>query len=198
MDKSGLFFDAKAFEKKLTNFEKTQMPFAAAKALTDTAKDVQQELSEQLPRWIDRPTPFTQRAFGVVRATKNRLQSEVFVKAIQEQYLKYAIEGGTRTPKGTPGGSMKLNKYGNVPSLRGNKKLKALLSKPNVFRSTIKGIDGIWQRNRGGLKLLFNLNPKPINYEKRFPFERIAYRTAAARLHINLKRTLDHAIKTAK
>ena len=45
-----------------------QIPFAAAKALTATAQDVQAELTAELPVVLDRPTPFTLNAFGIQTA----------------------------------------------------------------------------------------------------------------------------------
>ena len=110
-----------------------QIPFATAKALTDTAKDVQRELNTTIDQVFDRPVPFTQKAIGVTFANKATLTSRVFVKDMQAAYLGLQISGGTRTPKKRalviPGNLLPLNQYGNIPK----GKIKALLARPDVF-----------------------------------------------------------------
>ncbi|MFL9926012.1 hypothetical protein PQR62_17175 [Herbaspirillum lusitanum] len=95
-----------------------QIPFAAAKGLTATAKDAQGKLTSALPNQLDRPTPFTMKAFGIEPATKQKLYAKVFVKQDQLKYLGFQIAGGVRTPVRralvVPKG-VRLNQYGNRP-----------------------------------------------------------------------------------
>ena len=126
-----------------------QLPFAMARALTATAWDIQRHITEELPNYLDRPTPFTRKAFGVQRANKRELRARVFVKDRQSRYLKYQVEGGTRTPKGraivvpyTRGGAIKLNKYGNLPRGR----VAKLIAQNKTFSGTVKGTPGVWRR----------------------------------------------------
>ncbi len=105
-------------KKTLSDVAKTQLPFAIARALTDTAKDVQRLLTAALPRQLDRPTPFTMRAFAVTPATKKTLTSKVYIKPDQWKYLKLQVEGGVRKPSKRAlilPKSLKLNQYGNMP-----------------------------------------------------------------------------------
>lgn len=48
-----------------------QLPFAAARALTETARKARAAVTASLPQVLDRPTPFTMNAFTVKEATKN-------------------------------------------------------------------------------------------------------------------------------
>lgn len=171
-----------------------QLPFATAKALTDLAKDVQAEEKGQLPKHIDRPTPFTQRAFGVRRATKRQLESRVFIKRIQQEYLRIQIEGGTRTIPGAGTGVpfvRKLNRYGNIPGRR-----KGLL-KAGEFIANIKGISGVWKRIGRGVRLMVAFESKVV-YKKRFDFYSIGIKRADKRWPALFSAALDNAIRTAR
>ena len=76
-----------------------QIPFATAKALTQTAKDVQRAETAEIGKVFDRPIPFTRSAVGITSATKQSLSAKVFLKDIQAAYLKLQVEGGQRFPK---------------------------------------------------------------------------------------------------
>lgn len=192
----------KEVERAFSDLERKQVPFAAAKALTQTAKQVQKELERQLPIKLDRPTPFTRRAFGTVRATKSRLRSTIFVKDLQAEYLSFAIHGGHRDPDNKRilmPKNIKLNKYGNIANLKDGKKVKALLAKPNTFKGTVKGVPGIWQRvNRNKkVKLLIRFETG-AEYKPRFPFFQIAGGVARAKVSRNFVDALEFAVKTAR
>lgn len=172
-----------------------QVPFATAKALTDTARDVQRAIVDQLPTVFDRPTPFTQRGVGITYATKSTLTSRVFLRDIQREYLRIQVTGGTRSPKKValvvPSG-IDLNAYGNIP----RNKIKALLARKDVFSGKVRGVGGIWQRTNGRLRLLVAYEPK-ATYERRFPFGAIARQTIERRLLPNFRAALAQAIGTA-
>ena len=98
------------------------MPFAAVLGLTMTAKKVAKVEQRMMVRELDRPTLFTIKGVRWQGASKNdfktgRLHSRVYLMPTQAEYLRYQIEGGTRTPKGTaiavPTSNVKLNRYGN-------------------------------------------------------------------------------------
>lgn len=183
---------------KLRGVQKKQIPFAVAKALSDTAWDVAKEESKQMPAKLDRPTPFSVKAFWVIRATKQKLVATVFIKPIQAAYLKFQVDGGTRRPKGKAmpvPGDVRLNQYGNMSK----GKIKALLSDPRNFSGVIHGNGGIWQRQKnGGVKLLVAWE-KTAQYERdRFPFYKIAIGKAKAVIGSNLRRAIDSAMRSAK
>lgn len=84
------------------NVAERQVPFAAAQALTWTAKDVAGAETNEMSSVFDRPTPFTLNAPYVRPATKQTLQAEVGLKdqAGHRHYLPIEIGGGSRPQKG--------------------------------------------------------------------------------------------------
>lgn len=182
--------------RKLNGSLKRQIPFAMSKALNDTTFDAKRDLEAGLHRHLDNPTPFTIRAFGVRRSSKTKLTATIFIKDIQAEYLRYAIDGGRRDKNVQPV-NIRVNKYGNIPGLRGGRKIAKLLAKPNTFKANINGTIGIWQRNKSGLKLLATLDSKPV-YKKRYPFEDIGIRSFKRHLLPNARKSVINAIRTAR
>lgn len=190
----------KEVKKQLLNFERKQLPFATAKALTDTAKDAQRAVTAQIPRKIDRPTRFTMNAVGFDRATKRRLESAVFIKPIQAVYLRWQIEGGTRVADGAgtgvPTRNKSLNRYGNIPGRRAG-----LVKGPNEFIATINGVSGVWRRSRSKRdrrpKLLIAFE-RAVKYQKRLPFYRIAENTARNQFPRRFNSAIALALATAR
>lgn len=96
-----------------------QVDYAAAVALTKTAKLAQEAVTSALPQTFDRPVPFTRNAVAIKPARRSDLAAEVFVKDKQAEYLAIQETGGTRQPK--PGSPInvpvgaRLNQYGNLP-----------------------------------------------------------------------------------
>jgi len=114
-----------------------QIPFAAALALTETARQVKQAEYEAMPKVFDRPTPFTLNSLRVKSATKQDLTAAVFFREFAakgtpaNKYLGPEVFSGERQlkrsevalaargliPKGTylvPGKKAPLDKYGNL------------------------------------------------------------------------------------
>lgn len=164
-------------------YAQKQTRFATAVALTRTAFQIVQEEKATLPRHLDRPTPFTSRAFRYERATKDRLRASVYVAPIQEQYLKYQVLGGTRTSGIVIPVEQTVNRYGNIPGLRGGRVIHRLAGRPDIFVGQPKwgasyGPAGVWQRMGQGmgryLRLLMAFEQEAKYKDDRFPFFRIA------------------------
>lgn len=168
----------RAVERDLSDAARNQVPFATSLALNEMAKEVQEVETARLEKVLDRPTPFTKRAYAMRRSTKRRLEARVFVKTIQARYLEAQEEGGTRTPKRralvVPAGIRK-NKYGNIA--RGA--VKRNLAKPAVFSGTPRGGGkgpGVYQRK--GKRLV-----KLVSYARRAKYTpRLGFKRNAARL----------------
>ncbi|TCS37473.1 hypothetical protein EDC30_104277 [Paucimonas lemoignei] len=189
-----------AVRKNLTDIAKKQLPFAVAKGLTATAKDTQGVLTEALPRQLDRPTPFTMRAFAITPATKSKLYAKVFVKPDQWKYLTYQFEGGDRKPTGRAlvlPKNVKLNQFGNMQ----RRAIKQLLAKKNVFSGVVDGVPGIYLRKQfasgTGVQLLVGYADQ-VRYRKRYPFQAIAQRSVSKAFDRNFKRALDEALASAR
>jgi hypothetical protein len=185
---------------KFKRLERKQMPFAASKALNETAKDIVKAEQDALDKHIDRPTPFTKKAFVIKFASKRRLIAHVRVKRIQEEYLKWQVYGGTRPAKNTAipvPVNIRLNKYGNIS--RGG--ISKALAKSKVFSGIPQGKTqkqaGIYQVMGGKrsrrLRLLAAYEKK-AEYRKRFPFYDVAEDTTRR----VFKRNLDKSVAYAK
>lgn len=129
--------DIKQALRLLDNFDRRQIPFVVAKALTKTAQDSQRAIKEAMPRVFENPTPYTLNGTFVKPATKQRLEATVKLKdesfkgTPANKYLGPSIFGGQRNikrverlltgrgilPAGmsvVPGEGAKLDQYGNI------------------------------------------------------------------------------------
>lgn len=181
-----------------TNIQKKQIPFATAGAINKTLFQLRKEMGKQTLKKLDRPTPFTQRGFLVATAKKTKLKGMLFLRDAVEEYLQYQIDGGIRsTGKNIPipyKPNARLNKYGNIIGKR-----TGLIKKNTQFFGTVKGIDGVWERQKkdNRLKLIIGFT-KTAAYEPKFPFYVIADRFVAANFDKNFSEKFAHALRSAK
>jgi hypothetical protein len=197
--------DLKGLSKDLTALERTQLPYATALALTATAKAVQAGETAALSEVFDRPTPFTQRAFGVKGATKATLTAVVFAKDIQAEYLSPFAEGSARQQlrgkRGLPvPKNLRPNQYGNLP--RGT--LGRLRGRKDVFFGAVKTrtgetVSGVWQRpgKRGGLKLLLRWT-SGVELHQNLHYRERAAKIVAATFPGAMRAALARAIATIR
>ena len=92
-----------------------QIRYAAARALTEAARDYDRVATVLMRQTRDRPTPFSQRAVRSRGANASNLQARVFVMPIQAAYLAPHVDGGTVSaskPSPTP---IAENKDGTLP-----------------------------------------------------------------------------------
>jgi hypothetical protein len=131
-----------------------QIPFAAARGVTALAKIVQTAETAALSSNLDRPTPFTKRAFAVTPATKATMTAVVYAKDIQARYLA-PVELGSKQVVRKSALLMPVdiakNAYGNIPAGA----LRRLKGNPNIFVGKIKTksgemVGGVWQRTGAG------------------------------------------------
>ena len=185
--------DLKPLIKHMSKVQKKQIPFAAANAINATLFDVMKAEKAQLPKKLDRPTPYTMKAFKINKAKKSMLVGDIHVMPERYKYLKYAIEGGTRTGNiGDPTKHAKLNKFGNIPMRK-----KGLIKNKKQFIQTINGVSGVWERSKQGTKLMVAFE-NSVTYKKRFPFFKIADGVARKKFQRNFKKSLARAMATAR
>lgn len=121
---------------RMSVVERNSVPFWTAAALTQTAKDIQGALVDEMSRVFDRPTRFTLNALYVKPANKRELTAAVMFKegfgSIPAwRYLGPEVEGGVRPRKSyerrlieigamradeyaVPGAGVKLDAHGNI------------------------------------------------------------------------------------
>lgn len=176
--------------------DKKQVPFAASRAINSTLKFVHRAETAALSRYLDRPTPFTLRAYRIKYSNKTNLSGAVYAAPIQNKYLSPQVYGGeVAFPKShpVPGERVKLNAYGNLP----RKATKAA----NVYAETTKaGLRGSWKVT-GKKKKKITLVAHFVNratYQQRLPFDRIATEVFSRRFPGEMAKAFEFAIKTAR
>lgn len=117
-----------------------QYRFAAALALTKLAQAGRDAVRTESASVLDKPTPFTQRGYIASPARKGDtlLQSAVDVLPAQANYLRYQIEGGSRSPSKVAQrlpSDVQLNDYGNLPAGL----IRQLVARARAGKRTTKG-----------------------------------------------------------
>lgn len=185
---------------------KSQVPFATALALNDTAADGKLAAEDAMRDELDRPTPFTQRGLYQGRASKDRLQAVVGFRAIQGGYMRKQIEGGVREPEGRAlliPKAIRLNQYGNMA----RRAVAQAMGRGTTFvASRGKGKTGhlrpgIYRRDgrKGAKKLsLMVAFADRARYGKRFDFRGAVLERARQVYRAHFARRLNEALRTAR
>jgi len=191
----------KQFSKGLTNFEKTQMPFAIATGINSTLFGLKKEMSKQAEKKLDRPTPATKNGFFIKRANKKKQFGFLAIKDFVAEYLKYQIDGGTRSgSKKIPvpyTKNIRLNKYGNISG----KKSGLIKNANKQFIATIGGVTGVFQKHgKGGKqsKLIIGFKDSVTYNKKPFKFYTIGRSYINNTYNRNLDKAFRKAMRTAK
>ncbi|EMD3747711.1 hypothetical protein VQ366_004895 [Salmonella enterica] len=98
-----------------------QTPFALSRALTETARKIEQAEKKALQRKLESPTPFTVNSVRSKGATKSRPVAKVFVMDKAAEYLEPFEFGGVHHLNGKAllnPKDIRLNKYGNIAKNR--------------------------------------------------------------------------------
>lgn len=199
--------NVKQFTQNIKRLSKDQIPFATSLAINKTADDVANAITAQMPKKLDRPTPFTLQAYRTrggrfkgKRARKNDLTAILIPGKAQAEYLSYQVFGGTRTPRGQAIGvpyqpNARLNKFGNVPNRRAG-----LVKRKTEFVANINGVEGVWRRfGRGGKQLkLIHAFENQVSYRPRLPIFKIANGVIRSRMARNFRTSYLRAIRTAR
>lgn len=185
------------FAKLSRELKKTekQVERATTMAVNKVGFDVKDKLTNDMDRYIDRPTPFTKKAWLVRRSGKKTI---VQLKDIQAEYLQWQILGGTqRARRGqpiiVPQRHARINKYGNITGKR-----SGLIKRKTEFIAEINGTLGVWRRVGGkrnpGLKLIHAIQ-KTLKHKKVYPVFEIAEKEIKKQYPIKLKRSMEKVFK---
>tara|TARA_Y100001963_G_C6653844_1_gene387045 strand:- start:47 stop:694 length:648 start_codon:yes stop_codon:yes gene_type:complete len=207
--------DVKKLTKRIDKQYRRQIPFATSVALNSTAFDARADVQEALPKFLDRPSPFTIKGVQVKKSSKKKLISAVgfasktFGKLPAgtgippAEYMKRLIKGGTRNPYNKyiaiPATKRDQNKYG---SLKRGQVRRLLSNKAKYFGGVPKGNEnwgfGIWERTgKGGRKSIRKrvIFVDQAKYEKKFPFKRLVVQTIKKTFSKNFQKAFKNAIK---
>ena len=201
----------KEFTKGLNSFQKKQVPFVAARTLTDTAFKVRENaISKSFPQAFKNSTVASRMAKGRLRVMKAQkrdynmgmLSAKVLDKSSNPlEYLVTHQRGGTKRPKS--------GDYVAVPSAKMKKKLGIrrnpqwrpanLRNKPN-FKTFEKGkyVRGKSEQAimKGGERFYSLVRTVPI--PKRLFFEENAERTVQKKIQYIWTAQLNRALQTSK
>jgi hypothetical protein len=200
--------DLDRLSKQLTNIQREQVPFATSKALNTVAGDVANAITAQMSRYLDNPTPFTQKAyqsrshtFKGQRATKRSLFVDITPGKIQEAYLRFQIEGGIRKPAQTaifvPTRVSPKNKYGNVT--RGQR--KRMVAGEGKFFSAGQREEktpGVYKRTGKETIQPMAFYVEQASYTPIFPIDKIAGGVVKNRFGLRFDQALKRALATAR
>lgn len=205
-----------------------QLAFATSQALNSVAFDARTSINSSTRQYFQSPTNFTQKAFFVEKSSKRTLEAIVFAEAAagrsRARYLRYGIQGGTRSQKGfelkflaevaatrsIPSGAqliptefVKLNASGNVALATIKRIQEGLNTKGNgtFFVGTPKGGDrpaGIYRRSKYKLFPYFIATNQKAKYRVRFPIDEIAAKVASRRFSGYLTSSLEKALASAR
>ena len=181
----------------LSKTHKEQIPFATSNAINMTLFQLRKEMGKQTTKHLDRPTPFTQKGFVVDKAKKTTLKGILFIKDIVASYLKFQIDGGTRSTGKNIAipykQNARLNKFGNIVGKR-----SGLVKKSNQFIGNIGGVDGVFERQkRGGQKLIIGFK-RSVEYRPRFPFYTIAANFTKNMFDRNFSKAFVRAVRSSR
>jgi hypothetical protein len=188
-----------------------QMPYAASRALNDSAKKAVEALNQSTNQYFDRPTRFTQSGYRVSSfSNKANLTAELNPKPIQARYLTPSIVGGVRPQRPSerrlggiatawsPGSDARRNANGNMSKAALIKALQGGGSFFTVKAQQGKLRPGIYQRiNRGAVKSILSFNRLP-SIPKRWPVERIAMASLNASWAPLMNKYMEEALRTAR
>ncbi len=207
--------------KYMSDLQKNQLPFATAKALTMTAKDVQAEVIKTLPERFTLRTPWYKTwpyGFLITPAIKTRLEATVYSKA---PFMTLQEEGGVKTPRGrmiaVPTNNIRRTKRDLIKEdqrpayllkgyrLRGASKAKGMGKRAErsgniAFIKEINGVLGIWQRVGRGkdtTRLMYTLIPR-ADIQPRLFFYQTGKKVVDMKFNQNFGTAMNDALRTAK
>lgn len=121
--------------------------------LSAMAFEGHQHQRQEIPKSLNKPTPFTIRGIAFTRPSAGKLESSVYVKPIQAEYLARMVRGGVRNPIRQfvfiPARSQQTNPYGNMPRSRRRRYLSS---------------DKLRARGKGGSRHVFVRNGSKSEY----------------------------------
>ena len=180
--------------KDFNRLEKKQLPYASMNSINKIMSMMKPYFKTVTRKVFNNPTPFTQNAFHFFKANLKSMGGVFFIKDAQQDYLKYQIDGGIRSTGKkipVPYYHARLNKYGNIIGKR-----SGLLKKSTQFIGQIKGVSGVYERQKKGPpKLLYSFHDT-VEYKTRFNFFGIGKAYIDKHLPKILKREVKKAMRS--
>jgi hypothetical protein len=183
----------------LREFERRQLPYATALALTRTVQDAQNEIQQALPRRFIIRNDFLAKGIRIAAAKKTKLEARVFTV---DEILRRQIMGGSKGGRGHAVAlprDVRTNKRGIISRA---KRPRALREKARHFVApTRDGERALFRRRtkkRYPLELLYRLQYGLVRITERLDFEDIATRIFKREFDDNFDESLRRALRTAR
>lgn len=205
-------------QRALQQLGREKLNIAIAAGLNRTLVQVDRDIKTEMPRALDRPTPFTLNSTRLAKADRNKLTGRLFVMDRQAKYLSTTVRGGridTLTPVGAT-----TDQYGNLAGKKATRKTLIKIARrlgrgrlganglpKDMFIGTIHGEYGLWKRfpetrykrSDGGWTarkpdLLVRVD-KGVDRRPRFDFFGIAERTAQRRLAADIREAIARELR---
>ena len=196
----------KEVTKWTTGVQKKQVPFATAMAINKTLgigkgnrmKGLDRAMQKQMIKKLDRPMARTTKAFYRIGARKTNLTGILGFTEWANKFMQYLVHGGVRSGESSKVGvpyipNAKLNKFGNIAGRK-----SGLIKKQTQFIGNIKGIDGVWERQKDRSAKLMVAFKNSVTYQAMFPFYKIAESYAKANFDKNFAEAFTKALRNAK
>lgn len=188
-----------ALRKLQTLTEQQQFAFATAKALTQTAYDVQQELRKNMPQRFILRRQWIVQGIRVDKATKTNLTATVYSR---DKFMERQEFGGTKSP---------LRNYIAIPTKMVRRTKTDMIAKsdrPGQLgdKAAIVDYNGHkWlalkkgRKGAGGqqMRLLYLLVPR-AQIKERLGLNKDGMKIARAKFAQNLQDALEYAVRTAR
>jgi len=182
----------KEFNKELKKFKRVDIPNVTRIALNETAARIKELEQVSMRKSFDRPRPQTLKSVYVQYAKKNKLEAHITFRPWAQEFIHRNIVGGVRpvTNTAVPTVNAKLNQYGNIPGR------KSGVVKGKQFKDTVKGIYGVWEKTKTGVKIIHRFETNP-QYKPIFPFYSVATKGANKLYPIKYEKIANYYIKKA-
>lgn len=191
-----------------------QLPFAAARALTRTAVEIQAQVREEMPQRFTLRRQWIVQGIRVERATKDNLRASVFT---MDEFMGRQERGGTKAPKqdqhlAIPMPAVRRTKRdlireADLPknlgraeitkTLRNGKTITRKGAGGAAFKTEVNGRLFLVRRRNGKLEFLYLLVPR-ADIQKRLGLEEIGTRVGRARFAQLLRESWEDAVRTAR
>ncbi len=167
----------------LDDLRRSQLPFATALALTNSARFAQREIRQALPHRFEIRSPFIERGVRIETASKANLEAAVLWRAPGgpdrrgfAKYLARQETGGITQPTGRYTALPRRVKRGATGLIGKANRPAALLKRRNVFVQDDGKNAAIYQRvgKKAPPRLLYYLTEKPARYRPRWEFRETA------------------------
>ena len=177
-----------------------QLNFAIAKALTQTAVEVQKELRRNMPSRFTIRRPWIVQGIRVERATKQNLEAVVYSR---DDFMELQETGGTKNPR---------RRYLAIPTKavrRTKTQMIAKADRPGALGERAEVVEYNGNKwialkkarrgaNKGGqLRLLYLLIPR-AELKERLGLEKDGLKIAPERFGPLLEKALEEALRTAR